>query len=63
MVLLTIGTMQFRRRILRRRAAFAFSLPLARHVGPGPYTTPLQTCVWSGDRATSLPSCRCSYSL
>jgi S-formylglutathione hydrolase FrmB len=52
--LLNIGTMQFRSRVLERRATFSFSLPLARHAGPGPYPALLLLHGWGGDHATLL---------
>jgi putative tributyrin esterase len=54
MALMNVGTMQFRSRVLERRVAFAFSLPLARHAGPGPYPALLLLHGWSGDHAAWL---------
>jgi len=63
MVLMNVGTMQFRSRVLERRITFAFTLPLARHAGPGPYPALLQLHGWGGDHATWLHSSRFAHYL
>ncbi len=63
MVLMNVGTMQFRSRVLERRITFAFTLPLARHAGPGPYPALLQLHGWGGDHATWLHSSRLAHYL